>query len=169
MLLKDNMRRLRNSAISSEFLNSNKVLTSKNVIECLYCFSFFFAVDISLQNATIFVNFPFLFRLLEFFTSPTPAIQKQHDLVTTASQTSLDTFVPPNAISTGTEVTDVPTREQDRGGISRPEAVSQVDAAVTSSQASLKIVAHGVVKDPDIVLLSDATNKDSEALIVQVS
>ena len=169
MLLKDNMRRLRNSAISSEFLNSNKVLTFKNVIECLYCFSFFFAVDISLQNATIFVNFPFLFRLLEFFTSPTPAIQKQHDLVTTASQTSLDTFVPPNAISTGTEVTDVPTREQDRGGISRPEAVSQVDAAVTSSQASLKIVAHGVVKDPDIVLLSDATNKDSEALIVQVS
>ena len=163
------MRRLRNSAISSEFLNSNKVLTSKNVIECLYCFSFFFAVDISLQNATIFVNFPFLFHLLEFFTSPTPAIQKQHDLVTTASQTSLDTFVPPNAISTGTEVTDVPTREQDRGGISRPEAVSQVDAAVTSSQASLKIVAHGVVKDPDIVLLSDATNKDSEALIVQVS
>lgn len=163
------MRRLRNSAISSEFLNSNKVLTFKNVIECLYCFSFFFAVDISLQNATIFVNFPFLFRLLEFFTSPTPAIQKQHDLVTTASQTSLDTFVPPNAISTGTEVTDVPTREQDRGGISRPEAVSQVDAAVTSSQASLKIVAHGVVKDPDIVLLSDATNKDSEALIVQVS
>ena len=163
------MRRLRNSAISSEFLNSNKVLTFKNVIECLHCFSFFFAVDISLQNATIFVNFPFLFRLLEFFTSPTPAIQKQHDLVTTASQTSLDTFVPPNAISTGTEVTDVPTREQDRGGISRPEAVSQVDAAVTSSQASLKIVAHGVVKDPDIVLLSDATNKDSEALIVQVS
>ena len=163
------MRRLRNSAISSEFLNSNKVLTFKNVIECLYCFSFFFAVDISLQNATIFVNFPFLFHLLEFFTSPTPAIQKQHDLVTTASQTSLDTFVPPNAISTGTEVTDVPTREQDRGGISRPEAVSQVDAAVTSSQASLKIVAHGVVKDPDIVLLSDATNKDSEALIVQVS
>ena len=163
------MRRLRNSAISSEFLNSNKVLTFKNVIECLYCFSFFFAVDISLQNATIFVNFPFLFRLLEFFTSPTPAIQKQHDLVTTASQTSLDTFVPPNARSTGTEVTDVPTREQDRGGISRPEAVSQVDAAVTSSQASLKIVAHGVVKDPDIVLLSDATNKDSEALIVQVS
>ena len=163
------MHRLRNSAISSEFLNSNKVLTFKNVIECLYCFSFFFAVDISLQNATIFVNFPFLFRLLEFFTSPTPAIQKQHDLVTTASQTSLDTFVPPNAISTGTEVTDVPTREQDRGGISRPEAVSQVDAAVTSSQASLKIVAHGVVKDPDIVLLSDATNKDSEALIVQVS
>lgn len=163
------MRRLRNSAISSEFLNSNKVLTFKNVIECLYCFSFFFAVDISLQNATIFVNFPFLFRLLEFFTSPTPAIQKQHDLVTTASQTSLDTFVPPNAISTGTEVTDVPTREQDRGGISRPEAVSQVDAAVTSSQASLKIVAHGVVKDPDIVLFSDATNKDSEALIVQVS
>ena len=162
------MRRLRNSAISSEFLNSNKVLTSKNVIECLYCFSFFFAVDISLQNATIFVNFPFLFRLLEFFTSPTPAIQKQHDLVTTASQTSLDNFVPPNAISTGTEVTDVPRREQDRGGISRPEAVSQVDAAVTSSQASLKIVAHGVVKDPDIVLLSDATNKDSEALIVQV-
>ena len=76
-------------------------------------------------------------------------------------------FVPPNAISTGTEVTDVPRREQDRGGISRPEAVSQVDAAVTSSQASLKIVAHGVVKDPDIVLLSDATNKDSEALIVQ--
>ena len=169
MLLKNNMRRLRNSAISSEFLNSNKVLTFKNVIECLYCFSFFFAVDISLQNATIFVNFPFLFRLLEFFTSPTPAIQKQHDLVTTASQTSLDTFVPPNVISTGTEVTDVPTREQDRGGISRPEAVSQVDAAVTSSQASLKIVAHGVVKDPDIVLLSDATNKDSEALIVQVS
>ena len=163
------MHRLRNSAISSEFLNSNKVLTFKNVIKCLYCFSFFFAVDISLQNATIFVNFPFLFRLLEFFTSPTPAIQKQHDLVTTASQTSLDTFVPPNAISTGTEVTDVPTREQDRGGISRPEAVSQVDAAVTSSQASLKIVAHGVVKDPDIVLLSDATNKDSEALIVQVS
>ena len=163
------MLRLRNSAISSEFLNSNKVLTFKNVIECLYCFSFFFAVDISLQNATIFVNFPFLFRLLEFFTSPTPAIQKQHDLVTTASQTSLDTFVPPNAISTGTEVTDVPTREEDRGGISRPEAVSQVDAAVTSSQASLKIVAHGVVKDPDIVLLSDATNKDSEALIVQVS
>ena len=163
------MRRLRNSAISSEFLNSNNVLTFKNVIECLYCFSFFFAVDISLQNATIFVNFPFLFRLLEFFTSPTPAIQKQHDVVTTASQTSLDTFVPPNAISTGTEVTDVPTREQDRGGISRPEAVSQVDAAVTSSQASLKIVAHGVVKDPDIVLLSDATNKDSEALIVQVS
>ena len=164
------MHRLQNSAISSEFLNSNKVLTFKNVIECLYCFSFFFfAVDISLQNATIFVNFPFLFRLLEFFTSPTPAIQKQHDLVTTASQTSLDNFVPPNAISTGTEVTDVPRREQDRGGISRPEAVSQVDAAVTSSQASLKIVAHGVVKDPDIVLLSDATNKDSEALIVQVS
>ena len=163
------MHRLRNSAISSEFLNSNKVLTFKNVIKCLYCFSFFFAVDISLQNATIFVNFPFLFRLLEFFTSPTPAIQKQHDLVTTASQTSLDNFVPPNAISTGTEVTDVPRREQDRGGISRPEAVSQVDAAVTSSQASLKIVAHGVVKDPDIVLLSDATNKDSEALIVQVS
>ena len=163
------MRRLRNSAISSEFLNSNKVLTSKNVIECLYCFSFFFAVDISLQNATIFVNFPFLFRLLEFFTSPTPAIQKQHDLVTTASQTSLDNFVPPNAMSTGTEVTDVPRREQERGGIRRPEAVSQVDAAVTSSQASLKIVAHGVVKDPDIVLLSDATNKDSEALIVQVS
>ena len=163
------MRRLRNSAISSEFLNSNKVLTFKNVIECLYCFSFFFAVDISLQNATIFVNFPFLFRLLEFFTSPTPAIQKQHDLVTTASQTSLDNFVPPNAINTGTEVRDAPTREQERGGISRPEAVSQVDAAVTSSQANLKIVAHGVVKDPDIVLLSDATNKDSEALIVQVS
>ena len=163
------MHRLRNSAISSDFLNSNKVLTFKNVIECLYCFSFFFAVDISLQNATIFVNFPFLFRLLEFFTSPTPAIQKQHDLVTTASQTSLDNFVPPNAMSTGTEVTDVPTREQDRGGISRSGAVSQVDAAVTSSQANLKIVAHGVVKDPDIVLLSDATNKDSEALIVQVS
>ena len=163
------MRRLRNSAISSEFLNSNKVLTFKNVIECLYCFSFFFAVDISLQNATIFVNFPFLFRLLEFFTSPTPAIQKQHDLVTTASQTSLDNFVPPNAMSTGTEVTYVPRREQERGGIRRPEAVSQVDAAVASSQASLKIVAHGVVKDPDIVLLSDATNKDSEALIVQVS
>ena len=163
------MHRLLNSVISCEFVNSNKVLTFKNVIECLYGFSFFFfAVDISLQNATIFVNFPFLFRLLEFFTSPTPAIQKQH-LVTTASQTSLDTFVPPNAISTGTEVTDVPTREQERGGIRRPEAVSQVDAAVTSSQASLKIVAHGVVKDPDIVLLSDATNKDSEALIVQVS
>ena len=164
------MPRLLNSAIRCEFFNSsNKALTFKNVIECLYCFSFFFAVDISLQNATIFVNFPFLFRLLEFFTSPTPAIQKQHDLVTTASQTSLDNFVPLNAINTGTEVRDAPTREQERGGISRPEAVSQVDAAVTSSQANLKIVAHGVVKDPDIVLLSDATNKDSEALIVQVS
>ena len=41
MLLKDNMHRSLNSAISCEFLNSNTVLTFKNVIECLYCFSVF--------------------------------------------------------------------------------------------------------------------------------
>ena len=37
------MHRLLNSAIRCDFFNSsNKVLTFKNVIECLYCFSFFF-------------------------------------------------------------------------------------------------------------------------------
>lgn len=54
--------------------------------------------------------------------------------------------------------------------ITATAALSQVDAAPLPSQGSqMKISVHGVVKEPDIVLLSDATKKDSEALIVQVS
>ena len=124
-----------------------------------------FAVDISLQNATIFVNFPFLLPLLEFFTTPPPDLSKQRQRTTTASQTSLDA-APVSILDP--EGRDVP-RHQSRS-ITAPEHVSQVDAATVSGQATeMKIFVHGVVKEPDIVLLSDATRADSEALIVQVS
>jgi len=124
-----------------------------------------FAVDISLQNATIFVNFPFLLPLLEFFTTPPPDLSKQRQRTTTASQTSL--HAAPISIL-DTEGRDVP-RHPSRG-ITASKPVSQVDAAVVSGQViQMKIFVHGVVKEPDIVLLSDATRADSEALIVQVS
>ena len=63
------------------------------------------------------------------------------------------------------------TRPQSEGRvIAAPEPLSQVDAASGLGQSTqMKISVHGVVKEPDIVLLSDATRGDSEALIVQVS
>lgn len=113
------------------------------------------AVDISLQNATIFVNLPFLLPLLEYFTAPPPDNQLQR--VTTASQTFLD----------AAPVSGDVTRFQLRGGVdSEPEPFSQVDGGLSYQ---MKISVHGLVKEPDIVLLSDATREDSEALIVQVS
>ena len=124
-----------------------------------------FAVDISLQNATIFVNFPFLLPLLEFFTTTPPELSKQRQRTTTASQTSLDAAPVSILDPEGRDVPRHPSR-----GITAPERVSQVDAAAVSGQVTqMKIFVHGVVKEPDIVLLSDATRGDSEALIVQVS
>ena len=48
------------------------------------------------------------------------------------------------------------------------EFISEVDAATESLSSDVKITVHCVVKEPDIVFLSDASRKDSEALIVQV-
>ena len=126
-------------------------------------------MDISLQNATIFVNFPFLLPLLEFFTAPPRDLNKQRRRVAAASQTSLDA---PCVDGVGSEIEgrDAPRHPPVGRVTSAAEPVSQVDAAALSGQTpQMKIFVHGVVKDPDIVLLSDATRGDSEALIVQVS
>ena len=129
-----------------------------------------FSVDISLQNATIFVNFPFILPLLEFFTNPSSDLYepRQHQ-ATIASQTSFDA-PPGRVLFTTTGDGDVPLHRLESEVVNTTGALSQVDAAPLPSQGSqMKISVHGVVKEPDIVLLSDATRKDSEALIVQVS
>ena len=132
---------------------------------------FLFAVHISLQNATIFVNFPFLLPLLEFFTTPPSDLyHPRQPQVTTASQTFLD--APPAAgdPEAAREERDVPIHKTESRDVTAAETFSQVDAAASPTQATqMKIFVHGVVKDPDIVLLSDATNRESEALIVQVT
>ncbi len=129
-----------------------------------------FAVDISLQNATIFVNFPFLLPLLEFFTAqPSDLHNQQQHHVTTASQTSLDT-APVRVSDPAIGDEDGTLHRLESKIIAATRTFSQVDAAPLPAQGSqMKISVHGVVKEPDIVLLSDATRRDSEALIVQVS
>ncbi|KAL9969256.1 hypothetical protein ACROYT_G021452 [Oculina patagonica] len=144
--------------------------SSKEMCDIVFCQlpSGEMKVDISLQNATIFVNFPFLLPLLEFFTTQTSDLhnQQQHH-VTTASQTSLDTApvrVSDPAIGDG----DGTLHRLESKVIAATRTFSQVDAAPLPAQGSqMKISVHGVVKEPDIVLLSDATRSDSEALIVQ--
>lgn len=134
----------------------------------LKIFLVFLSVDISLQNATIFVNFPFILPLLEFFTSPSSDLydQRQRRQFTIASQTSFDA-TRGRALSPATG--DVPFHRSESEVITATEALSQVDAAPSASQGSpMKISVHGVVKESDIVLLSDASRRDSEALIVQV-
>ena len=128
------------------------------------------AVDISLQNATIFVNFPFLLPLLEFFTAPPSDVHHQQQRqVTTATQTSLGAAhirVPDSA----GEDSEWPLQRLESTVSAVARTFSQVDAAPLPPQGSqIKISVHGVVREPDIVLLSDATRRDSEALIVQVS
>ena len=126
-------------------------------------------MDISLQNATIFVNFPFILPLLEFFTSPSSDLNEQRQRqFTIASQTSFDA-PSGRAFSPATGNGDVPFHRLESEVITASEALSHVDAAPLASQGSqMKISVHGVVKESDIVLLSDASRKDSEALIVQV-
>lgn len=136
----------------------------------LKIFLVFLSVDISLQNATIFVNFPFILPLLEFFTSPSSDLydQRQRRQFTIASQTSFDA-TRGRVLSPATGNGDVPFHRRESEVITATEALSQVDAAPLASQGSpMKISVHGVVKESDIVLLSDASRKDSEALIVQV-
>ena len=132
-------------------------------------FFFIFSVDISLQNATIFANFPFILPLLEFFTSPSSnSYQRRQGQFTIASQTSFDAS-PGRVFGSATGNGDVPFHRLESEVITATEALSQVDAAPLASQGSqMKISVHGVVKESDIVLLSDASRKDSEALIVQV-
>lgn len=129
-----------------------------------------FAVDISLQNATIFVNFPFLLPLLEFFTTPSSDLYHQRQRqATIASQTSFDA-PPVRVLGPATGDGDGPLHKLESEVITTTGTSSQVDAAPLPSQGSqMKVSVHGVVKEPDIVLLSDATIIDSEALIVQVS
>ena len=105
--------------------------------------------------------------LLEFFTAPPPDLNKQSQKISTASQTFLDAA--PVSVSE-IEGRDVPRPQPEGRVIDAPETLSQVDAAPGFGQSTqMKISVHGVVKEPDIVLLSDATRGDSEALIVQVS
>ena len=120
-----------------------------------------------MKNATIFVNFPFLLPLLEFFTAPPPDLNKQSQQITTASQTFLNAAPVSVSEVEGRDVTSPPPEGR---AIGAPEPLSQVDAASGLGQSTqMKISVHGVVKEPDIVFLSDATRGDSEALIVQVS
>ena len=128
------------------------------------------AVDISLQNATIFVNFPFLLPLLEFFTAPPSEVHHQQQRqVTTASQTSFGT-APVRVPDSAGEDSDWPLQRLESTVSAVARTFSQVDASPSPPHGSqMKISVHGVVKEPDIVLLSDATRRDSEALIVQVS
>ena len=122
-----------------------------------------------MQNATIFVNFPFILPLLEFFTDPSSDLyERRQRQATIASQTSFDA-PPGRVLSPATGNGDVPLDRLESEVITPIGNRSQVDAAPLPSQGSqTKISVHGVVKEPDIVLLSDATRKDSEALIVQV-
>ena len=96
-------------------------------------------------------------------------MNKEHQQETAASQTSLDA-VPVCAVGTKGEDMDIARPWPEERGTRAQEPLSQVDAATVSSQvAQMKIFVHGVVKEPDIILLSDATRGDSEAFIVQVS
>lgn len=133
-----------------------------------FCCSLF-SVDISLQNATIFVNFPFLLPLLEFFATPSSDLyERRQGQATIASQTSFDA-TPGRVPGPATAYGDVSLHRLESEVISVAGVLSQVDAAPLPSQGSqMKISVHGVVKESDIVLLSDSTRKDSEALIVQV-
>ena len=140
----------------------------------MYFFSFLFlfssfAVQVSLQNATIFVNFSFLFLLLEFITIPPSDVNHPREpQVSVVSQTSLDASGVRDP-ETPREGRDAQIHRTESGDVTSTDAPSQVDAAASPTQETqLKIVVHGVVEDPNIVLLSDATNKESEALIVQV-
>ena len=128
-----------------------------------------FSVQVSLQNATIFVNFPFLFLLLEFITIPPSDVNHPREpQVSVVSQTSLDASGVRDP-ETPREGRDAQIHRTESGDVTSTDAPSQVDAAASPTQETqLKIVVHGVVEDPNIVLLSDATNKESEALIVQV-
>ena len=127
-----------------------------------------FTVDVTLQNATIFLNVPFLLPLLEFFTAPPSAVHHQQQVTTTASQTSLDAL-PVQVLDPAREGRDVPVYKP-ASNVTATETFSQVDAAALSSEGTqMKIFVHGLVKEPDIVLLCDATKRDSEALILQVS
>lgn len=132
-------------------------------------FLVYFLVDISLQNATIFVNFPFILPLLEFFTYPSSNLYEQRQgQFTIASQTSFGAS-PGRILGPTTGNGYVPFHRPESEVITATKALSQVDAAPLASQGShMKISLHGVVKESDIVLLSDASRKDSEALIVQV-
>jgi len=90
--------------------------------------------------------------------------ERRQRQATIASQTSFDATPGP-----ATAYGDVPLHRLESEVTSAAGALSQVDAAPSPSQGSqMKISVHGVVKESDIVLLSDATRKDSEALIVQV-
>lgn len=141
----------------------------------MYFFSFpflfsSFSVQVSLQNATIFVNFPFLFLLLEFITIPPSDVNHPREpQVSVVSQTSLDASGVRDP-ETPREGRDAQIHRTESGDATSTYAPNQVDAVASPTQETqLKIVVHGVVEDPNIVLLSDATNKESEALIVQVT
>ena len=134
-------------------------------------------MDFTLQNATIFLSFPFIWPLLEFFTAP-PAKKNQLNLqITSASQTSLDGAIVSEETdskkrdSEGKDSRDIPNPFSGRGSFQvSQEATNQEEAASPQAEkAPFHIFVHGVVKQPNIILLSDATRKDSEALIVQVS
>ncbi|XP_068698299.1 intermembrane lipid transfer protein VPS13C-like isoform X1 [Montipora foliosa] len=119
-------------------------------------------VDILLQNATIFVNFPFLLPLLEFFAAPPQDSSKIVPRTATASQTNRET-----ALGSVSEIEGPYVPQAGDGVDYAPEFISEVDAATESLSSDMKITVHCVVKEPDIVFLSDASRKDSEALIVQ--
>lgn len=114
------------------------------------------------------MNFPFILPLLEFFTAPSSDLYEREQRQTTiASQTSFVTS-PGRVLDPGNG--DVPLHWLESEVITATGALNQVDAATLRSQGTqMKISVHGVVKEPDIILMSDATKKDSEALIVQVS
>ena len=120
-----------------------------------------FTVDITLQNAAIFVNFPFLFSLLEFFVSPPQGASENVQRIATASQTDRPVSV---SEVEGPYLPHTEERLQDA-----VDYISEVDAAMLEAPSGLKIKARCLVKEPEIFFLSDATKKDSEALIVQVS
>ena len=123
-----------------------------------------FPVDITLQNAAIFVNFPFLFSLLDFFVSPPQGASENVQRIATASQTDR-----PAAFVSVSEVEGPYLPHTEERLLDAVDFISEVDAGMLEAPSGLKIKAHCVVKEPEIFFLSDATKKDSEALIVQVS
>lgn len=123
-----------------------------------------FTVDITLQNAAIFVNFPFLFPLLDFFVTPPEDASENVRRIATTSQTDRSGAYASVFEVEGPYLPDTEERLQDA-----VDLISEVDAATLAGPSGLEITVHCVVKEPDIFLLSDATKKDSEALIVQVS
>ncbi|XP_048577905.1 intermembrane lipid transfer protein VPS13A-like isoform X2 [Nematostella vectensis] len=141
---------------------------SPDMCEVFYCMraNGDMEVVLQLQSASIFVNFPFIWPLLEFFTPVLQDEEKVDDdqFVSAAeSQASLD--APP----TSYDVTSPVDLSRETSNFTTASSFRKRAPAVKvpTTAPPFNLTVKGTVKQPDIVLLANPLDKNSEAIIVQ--